>query len=51
MARHRIEFRPTEAQRLWLDRQRRERCIPVANLIQLLLEQAMAADQEPHAKP
>jgi hypothetical protein len=51
MARASLSFRPTEAQRQWLDRQRRERGIPVTTVIQLLLEQAIATDQEPHAKP
>jgi len=54
MARTSLSFRPTEAQRQWLDRQRRMRGIPVTTVIQLLLEQAMAADplppQEPYAK-
>jgi len=54
MARASLSFRPTEAQRQWLDRQRRKRGIPVTTVIQLLLEQAMAADplppQEPDAK-
>lgn len=40
--RHPVQFRPTEAQRQWLDRQRQERGIPVATVIQLALEQAMA---------
>jgi hypothetical protein len=43
-ARHPVQFRPTEAQRQWLDRQRQQRGIPVATVIQLALEQAMAAD-------
>jgi hypothetical protein len=51
MTRHRVEFSPTEAQRQWLDRQRRERGIFVSTVIQLLLEQAMAAEAEPHAQP
>lgn len=51
MPRASLSFRPTEAQRQWLDRQRRERGIPVTTVIQLLLEQAIATDQEPHAKP
>ena len=52
MARASLSFRPTEAQRLWLDRQRRERGIPVTTVIQLLLEQAMAIEQqEPHERP
>ena len=50
MARPSLSFRPTEAQRQWLDRQRRERGIPVATVIQLLLEQAMAADVAPQAQ-
>jgi hypothetical protein len=36
-----VTFRPTIAQRQWLDRQRQERGIPVTTLIQLALEQAM----------
>lgn len=51
MARAAVTFRPTEAQRCWLDRQRRERGIPVTTVIQLLLEQAIAARQEPHVQP
>ena len=51
MARASLSFRPTEAQRHWLDRQRRERGIPVTTVIQLLLEQAIATGQEPNAKP
>ena len=51
MARASLSFRPTEAQRQWLDRQRRERGIPVTTVIQLLLEQAIATGQEPNAKP
>lgn len=51
MARASLSFRPTEAQRQWLDRQRRERGIPVTTVIQLLLEQAMNASKVPHAKP
>jgi hypothetical protein len=51
MARPPLSFRPTEAQRQWLDRQRRERGIPVTTVIQLLLEQAIATGQEPNAKP
>ena len=51
MTRHPVQFRATEAQRQWLDRQRRERGIPVATVIQLLLEQAMAAEVETHAQP
>ncbi len=46
-ARHPVQFRPTEAQRQWLDRQRQERGIPVATVIQLALEQAMAAEVKP----
>lgn len=41
-----VTFRPTAAQRLWLDRQRRERGIPLTTLVQLALEQAMQADQQ-----
>ncbi len=44
MARPPLTFRPTEAQRQWLDSQRRERGIPVTTVVQLLLEQAMAAE-------
>jgi hypothetical protein len=51
MARPPLSFRPTEAQRQWLDRQRRERGIPVTTVIQLLLEQAIATGQEPHERP
>jgi hypothetical protein len=51
MARASLSFRPTEAQRQWLDRQRRERGIPVTTVIQLLLEQAIATGQEANAKP
>lgn len=51
MARASVTFRPTDAQRQWLDRQRRERGIPVTTVIQLLLEQAIANSQEPHAQP
>jgi hypothetical protein len=51
MTRHRVEFSPTEAQRQWLDRQRRERGIFVSTVIQLLLEQAMAAEVAPHGQP
>jgi hypothetical protein len=50
MARASLSFRPTETQRQWLDRQRRKRGIPVTTVIQLLLEQAMEAEQEPDAK-
>jgi hypothetical protein len=41
-----VTFRPTTAQRQWLDRQRVDRGIPVTTLIQLALEQAMAADSQ-----
>jgi hypothetical protein len=66
MARPPLSFRPTEAQRQWLDRQRRERGIPVTTVIQLLLEEAMISggrfrlllaeaeadeQQEPHERP
>ena len=51
MARASLSFRPTEAQRQWLDRQRRERGIPVTTVIQLLLEQAIATSQELHERP
>ena len=51
MPRPSVTFRPTEAQRQWLDRQRRERGIPVTTVIQLLLEQAIATGQEPHERP
>ena len=44
MARPCLSFRPTEAQRQWLDRQRRERGIPLTTLLQLLLEQAMTSE-------
>ncbi len=50
MARPPLSFRPTEAQRQWLDRQRRERGIPVTTVIQLLLEQAIANGQELHER-
>lgn len=49
-ARHPVQFRPTEAQRQWLDRQRQKRGIPVATVIQLALEQAMAAEVELHGQ-
>lgn len=51
MPRPPLSFRPTEAQRQWLDRQRRERGIPVTTVIQLLLEQAIATGQEPREQP
>ena len=44
-----VTFRPTIAQRQWLDRQRQERGIPVTTLIQLALEQAMKTDFERYA--
>jgi hypothetical protein len=44
MSRATVTFRPTAAQRQWLDRQRALRGIPVTTLVQLALEQAMAAD-------
>ena len=44
MTRATVTFRPTTAQRQWLDRQRQARGIPVTTLVQLALEQAMAAD-------
>jgi hypothetical protein len=44
MARATVTFRPTTAQRQWLDHQRQARGIPVTTLVQLALEQAMAAD-------
>ena len=44
MARSSVTFRPTPSQRFWLDRQRRERGIPLTTLVQLALEAAMAAD-------
>ena len=50
MPRPSVTFRPTEAQRQWLDRQRQERGIPVTTVIQLLLEQAIATSQEPHGQ-
>lgn len=43
MARATVTFRPTTAQRQWLDRQRQARGIPVTTLVQLALEQAMQA--------
>ena len=51
MQRPPVTFRPTVEQRQWLDRQRRERGIPLTTVVQLLLEQAMATSQEPNAKP
>ena len=47
MPRASVTFRPTAAQRQWLDCQRRNRGIPVTTLIQLALEAAMAADPSP----
>ena len=44
MARSSVTFRPTPSQRSWLDRQRRERGIPLTTLVQLALEAAMAAE-------
>jgi hypothetical protein len=44
MARAPVTFRPTEAQRQWLVRQRQERGMPLTTVVQLLLEQAMTAD-------
>jgi hypothetical protein len=44
MARATVTFRPTTAQRHWLDHQRQARGIPLTTLVQLALEQAMAAD-------
>jgi len=41
-----VTFRPTTAQRQWLDRQRQERGIPITTLIQLALEQAMTANAQ-----
>jgi hypothetical protein len=41
-----VTFRPTIAQRQWLDRQRVERGIPITTLVQLALEQAMTADAQ-----
>lgn len=46
MPRPPLTFRPTEAQRQWLDRQRRERGIPLTTVVQLVLEQAMAAQPQ-----
>ncbi len=43
MARATVTFRPTTAQRQWLDRQSKTRGIPVSTLVQLALEQAMQA--------
>ena len=43
MARATVTFRPTAAQRQWLDRQSKTRGIPVSTLVQLALEQAMQA--------
>ena len=51
MARPPLSFRTNEAQSQWLDRQRRQRGIPVTTVIQLLLEQAIATGQEPHERP
>jgi hypothetical protein len=44
MARATVTFRPTTAQRQWLERQRLLRGIPITTLLQLALEQAMQAD-------
>jgi hypothetical protein len=44
MARPTVTFRPTTAQREWLERQRLLRGIPITTLLQLALEQAMQAD-------
>ena len=44
MTRATVTFRPTTAQRQWLDRQRQARGIPITTLLQLALEQAMQAD-------
>ena len=49
MSKPTVTFRPTIAQRQWLDRQRQERGIPVTTLIQLALEQAMKTDFERYA--
>ena len=40
-----LTFRPTPAQRQWLDRQRRKRGIPLTTILRLLIEQAMQAEQ------
>jgi hypothetical protein len=41
-----VTFRPTAAQRAWLDRQRSQRGIPITTLLQLALERAMQEQQE-----
>lgn len=39
-----VTFRPTAAQRAWLDRQRSQRGIPITTLLQLALEAAMQSE-------
>jgi len=40
-----VTFRPTAAQRAWLDQQRSQRGIPITTLLQLALERAMQEQQ------
>jgi len=46
MTRSRLTIWPTIEQRQWVERRARERGMPLTIVVQLLLEQAMAADQQ-----
>ena len=47
-----LNFRPTPTQRLWLMEQKARRGISLNAVLLLLLEQAMATEQqEPHERP
>ena len=50
MPRSRLTIWPTVEQRQWVERHSKERGLPLTTVVQLALEQAMAAEQQgPHA--
>jgi len=52
MPRSRLTIWPTVEQRQWVERRSRERGLPLTTVVQLALEQAMAAEQQgAHAQP
>jgi hypothetical protein len=52
MPRSRLTIWPTVEQRQWVERRSKERGLPLTTVVQLLLEQAINAEQQkPHAQP
>jgi hypothetical protein len=52
MQRSRLTIWPTVEQRQWVERHSKERGLPLTTVVQLALEQAMAAELNgPHAQP